>query len=129
MKTKLTILALLLTLSVKAQTIGDHLDFIQVERLGGELREYSDGFTYEYYDQAAQLTWLFFCDTDSLCDKIMIHPEEPQAQDSFVAWLDVELNKVEQNIWSLKRDDGSMIIVALMGDDQNGRLFIVNEVK
>lgn len=126
MKTKLTItlIAAVVSVSANAQNIGDKLGFIVSQKEGGQVRMYSEGLTYEHYDHEGNSTWLYFFDKEQVCDKIAIHPETPRAEKDFVKFLDDNTDKFFQDIWSFKRNDGSILAV-----ERKGELFVVTEVK
>lgn len=126
-KLKLTLMVsmLVLPLVTVGQTIGDDLEYVSLEREGGETRTYFDGFTYEYYDQASDLTWLYLFGTDSICDYIAIHPESHTAEDGFLGFLNDEMERLSQNLWHFKRPDGELLSVTMKTSERTGTVFVI----
>lgn len=129
LRATIAILTLIIAYDTSGQTIGDDINFIRSERVGGEERYYEDGLTYEFYDKATNLTWLYFLDSDSVCQQIAIHPESHLAKTQFISFLNNEMLPSDGKHWFFERGNEEVLSVTLQDDERSGSLFLIGKLE
>ena len=121
----LIIMLLCMTSKMNAQTIGD--DFYNVKKMipngyiRGEDKKY--GFCYQVDDSAS--SWAYIFNNQKECVMIGIYPHNRASLDDLCKSFDRDWEYFQERTWRATREDGVVIYVDLLFDDNIGFLFKV----
>lgn len=124
----LLVLAMLTYGVSSAQTVGDHLNYIQQKRPGGRFKQDPNNVTHFYNYEDNVCIWSYVLNTDLRCTAILVHPIDASDVNTVIAiFKERNYINLDSKHWSYYREDGSVLLVSLEYPDSIGPVFVITE--
>lgn len=127
MKKAIFILFCLLSLGSNAQTIGDHFNYINEQKPGGEIKVNNGNYTYSYIDPQTGSLWMYFFNVDLRCICIAISTSTTMELNSFVRNLNENWVAISDRVWNYYRNDGTILEMSIQVVEDVGQVFFIAE--
>lgn len=118
---------MLVSLASSAQTIGDHFNYINEQKPGGEIKVNNGNYTYRYTDPQTGELWIYFFNIDLKCICIAISPSNSDQLNSFVESLNESWVRITDRLWNYYRNDGSILEMSIQTVEEVGQVFFIIE--